>query len=609
MSAYLLLTVVVSLTLFWRFPNNVTHPNFYGEDGSVYLQNVVDKGWIGGSLTPFNGYSIVGLYGLEGIGWIGNEVFGSSDLLTLPMWFALVSIVFMAAVIALPYLLFRSSLGRLKTLLVVAFSALLPLPLSPHIVIGTVGNQKWVFFYLATLLVLYRLLNYKKLSLSKLVAIDLTLLVCAYTNSTTYILIPLLFVPYLKAVWDKRRKLPLLSGVWQQLRQRELLSLVLLSALLLPQVIYIALHGIPAQPGYLDAPYQASKTIEVFINRTFLFGVTHLFNGYLNDVLAVLLFVFLAGVGWFKVQGKEKVIFFVSLYAAFMASVLFVLNRRGVTDFFFGYQASGSGPDQFFFAQTLIMYLPIVLAVVAFDRWLGWKKFGGPLLVLFVLFVVASGLVSNVLYGERWRTASVFENYAQTFIDQAIVACDTQRDPITHIVVYPYPDGRFALNAPRSLVCVPQLAQYQPSYDDLKLVPHDNDFLRVHYRGDFSQTFKANQAGLDGIRLFVSTFNNHRRHGTYQLKLYDSQCRKELRSIKLPTILLDNTYYNARFAPLADSKDQTYCFTLAPPAGLFDPIAVQRSQADAYGAGVLKENGRAQTTDIVFLPLYTQAKP
>jgi hypothetical protein len=125
------------------------------------------------------------------------------------------------------------------------------------------------------------------------------------------------------------------------------------------------LHGIPALPGYLDTAYESSKSIEVFINRTYLFGVTHRFNGYLNDTLAIMFFIILLG-AWHWMRGKDRIVFLVSLYAAGVASTLFVINRPGVTAFFTGYQYSGSGPDQFFFAQTLMMYLPIVLAIYAY---------------------------------------------------------------------------------------------------------------------------------------------------------------------------------------------------------------------------------------------------
>jgi hypothetical protein len=78
---YFLLVGVVAAVLIWRFPNLLQYPNFYAEDGSVFLQNIIDKGVAGSLLTPFNGYFITGLYllcdiavGMHGIlgGTIGS---------------------------------------------------------------------------------------------------------------------------------------------------------------------------------------------------------------------------------------------------------------------------------------------------------------------------------------------------------------------------------------------------------------------------------------------------------------------------------------------------------------------------------------------------------
>lgn len=606
---YFLLTILVALILYMHYPNNVQSANFYGEDGSVYLQNILNKGWIEAAFTTFNGYFIVGLYALCGLGWVLNDLLLAGSLLSLPTAFALAAILFMSAVTCLPYILFKNIFGHVRMLLVVLAGALVPLPMSPHIVIGTIGNQKWIFLYLAFLLVVYRILNHKKLGAKKAVFIDLVILISAYTNTTVYFLVPLLFIPYIYEVWGQTKKSPWLKSSKSLFYKKDFLSLALLSALLIPQVLYVLLHGIPKLEGYLDTPFNPGRAIELFINRTYLFGITHGVNGYMNDLLAVLLFMALVVLALHKLHFKEKMVFFIGIYTAGVASLLFVINRPGITDHFMGYSPNGSGPDQFFYAQTLVMYLPIILLVTTLTLHHRNKILHLSLPILIVTFIIASGLASNAIPGERWRNASVFENDAGTFIDQAIAACQTSsRTQAVRVIVYPYKEGSFSLYAPYNQVCNTGLSAYQPMVEDLGLRVNNNDHLPITSAKQIKQTFVANEDGLNGIRLFISNFGKTTRQGTYLFVLHDDSCQKVLRTAAIPSRLIDNSFYNIRFKPLKDSSEQKYCFMLTPPKGDFDPIAIQRSKPDIYKPGQYIENNQIQSKDVVFLILYTQVK-
>lgn len=605
---YTLLVAVGSAVLYWRYPNNVAHPNFYGEDGSVYLQNIINKGWLAALFAPFNGYFIFGLYGLCGFGWILNALFGSQGLLSLPTYFALAAIICMAATISLPWLLLKDFLGSKKMLLVVALGALLPLPLAPHIVIGTIGNQKWVFMYLAFVLTLYRLYSTKRLTLPRIIATDSLFVIAAYTNSTVYFLFPVLFLPYLRSIWQKKATLGYKSAIWLELRSKEVISLLILGLLLLPQVIYIGLHGIPKIAGYLDSPFQYARAIELLINRTYLFDFTHIVNGHLNDVLAITLFIILVGVGYICTRGKERVAFVLGLYSAGVASFLFAVNRPGVTDFFASYQSTGSGPDQFFYAQTLIMYIPLVLAVFAVARKLPriWLRSTIPVVVC--LLIAITGLLSNTFYGEKWRNASTFENDAGTFIDNSLAACHTKHSDRVKVTLYPYANGQFSLYAPRQQICGQQLKTYQSSVQDLGLKPNNNDFRIIDSNTTLHQTFKANEPKLDGIRIFLSNFGKSVREGTYLLVLYDRSCHTALRRQPIPSRLVDSSWYNVRFPAIYNSAGQIYCIQLQPPVGIYDPLALQLSKPGSYPHGLLTQNNRPLTNDIVFAPLYSQSR-
>ncbi len=605
---YLGLVALATAILIWRYPNNVTHPNFYAEDGSVFLQNILNKGWVAGSTTPFNGYSVIGIYILCALGWVINLVVGGMGLITLSTAFALAAIVFLATVICLPYILFSNTFGKLKILMVVLVSTLMPLPTSPQTVIGTIGNQKWTFLYLAFLFALYRVIHYKKIRLYRLIIIDIVLLICAYTNSAVYLLMPILALPYLLEYRTKPKKQGIIDFFKKQLRYKSALSLIGLGVLLLPQVVFVAFHGIPKLPGYLDTPFRPDRAIEIFINRTYLFGVTHVINNSMNDIIVVLLFIIILFLGWKLLKRNEKVTFFFAIYTAGIASVLFVANRPGVSDFFFAYRASGSGPDQFFFTQTLIMYLPLVLVGMAVIEKIRLRSLRILGISLMLGYFVVAGLISNSYLGAGWRNASVYENDAGIFTDTALRACNTKSVNDISVTVYPYANGRFSLTTPRSSVCNSSLEKFQLSVKDIGLRVDNNNHLPINADRQFTQTFVSSENRLDGVRLFLSTFGKHYRTGEYKLIVMDKSCQTILRQAIIPSKLMDNAYYNARFDPIDDSMNKTYCFSLNTPQGNYDKVAIQLSKPDTYIEGQYTNANQSLPVDVVFMPLFQQAK-
>ena len=607
--SYSFLVFLSTIVLLWRYPNNFTHPNFYAEDGSIFLQNIIDKGWVNSLVTPFNGYFVFGVYLLTQFGIFINWVFGSGTLLSLPTYLSLGSVIFMASVISLPYILFQTIFGKSRSLMVVIFSLLLPLPMSPHIVVGTVGNQKWIFIYLAFLVSLYRILSYGKLRAKSFLFTDITLFISAYTNSTVYVIIPLLFVPYLKNIWASKNKIGLKKSLLIELDKTDLRSLLVLTFALIPQVLFVLIHGIPKIQGYLDSAFNPSRAIELFINRTYLFDFTHVINGYLNDFIVVVLFVIMFVLGWVLLKQKERTAFLLAIYSAGLASLLFVINRPGVTDFFSNYSASGSGPDQFFYAQSLIMYFPITLLIFAISSQFKQGKFKKSTLLICSLLLVTAGLYSNYKYVGQWRNASVFENSVGTFIDQSLVACNSKPGKTVKIVVYPYEDGRFSLKTKWNEVCNKDIDRYQKTSDDLGLAPYNNHYLPIQKGGEFYQSFFANKNSLTGIRIYLSTFNLPTNHKSYRLVVYDSMCHQEIRSVTIQQIIMDNSFYNARFTPINDSSNKHYCFSLSEQDKAANPLAIQLSQPNIYNEGILKINKTEQRTDAVFEPLYEQRKP
>jgi hypothetical protein len=338
--------------------------------------------------------------------------------------------------------------------------------------------------------------------------------------------------------------------------------------------------------------------------------MTHAVNWILNDGVAIVIFVLFVYIGIRQLRGFDKLAFLAGIYAAGAATLLFVMNRPGVSSHFQGYGATGSGPDQFFYTQTLIMYLPIIL--VLFTLKLRYRRVPARILpIALLIFIFGSGLFDNAVYGQIWRNASPYENSSGAFTDQALKSCKlVSKDQNTvKVTVAPFADGSFSLQLPKSNLCNDQLSAYQPSAIDLNLHPLPNNYLPLSDGAQFTQQILATQNGLEGVRIVLSSFGKTSRTGYYQLRLYSQTCSgAPIRTITIPTVTFDNSDYNARFDPINDSAGKPYCFTIQHPNQPYDLLAIQRSQPNAYD-GVYTENGVAKTQDVVFRPLYTNRKP
>ena len=423
--------LICSYIFYLRFPNNFHQANFYAEDGRDFATNLINKGLIGSLFTAFNGYFIWGIYLLTYLGFILNSLLLSGGILTLPQAFALTSYLFMGFTVAIPVLLFRQSLGYVYATALALISSLVPLPDSDYAIIGTIGNLKWLFTYIAFLLVLCRIQAIRARWHYWL--IDVGILICCYTNASTYFLIPFLFIPYFTGSRMSATK------AWSSPGFK---NLTLLCLLLLPQVFFVIVNGIPETPGYLDSSFDFSRTIEIFIGRSYLFGLLFPIYEYLNNLLALGLFAGIA-TGLFLL-GKNKVSYVVGLVTVAVATLLFVFNRPGISNYFHGYKLLG--PDQFFYAQNLIMYFVIMLWVrEVSDRFRIQRVPAVGLLLVMVLYSQSVG---------SWGKKNFMAEQVGTIKINAEKACEPSTRGIASEVKLPlYPSEGFYYVAQADSLC------------------------------------------------------------------------------------------------------------------------------------------------------------
>jgi len=357
-----------------------TLPNFYAEDATILFENVYSKDIVATMLTGFNGYLVVGLYAVAYVAAAINELFGGG-LDTLAVVTAAVSCFFLGFAASLPFILFRRQLGVPLALVVVLMTCFVPIAAYDYAIIGTIGNLKFVFLYIATLFVVYRLVN-PEMGRFRTVVVDAILLFCTLTNVTVAFLLPVLLLPYVIGILTEFR-------MSRAIKIKPTFGLISAAVIVLVGAAYTCLailKGIPKIPGYLDTPYNAAATLPL-AERTTFFAFTHpitpAFNSYF---VAVLLFAGVVALLWcFKRQVSDRYVIIALLWAMFLGTVLFVINRPGIGELYLNYLHKG-GPDQFFMAQNMIF---IFLVAWVSRAWIRARSFRQSALLLSGLVLYA----------------------------------------------------------------------------------------------------------------------------------------------------------------------------------------------------------------------------
>lgn len=435
--AWLLLITVSMLILHMRYPLNFDIPNFYGEDGNVYVENILDKGWLAALLTPFNGYFIVLQYGAVYLGMIINQFVGSG-LDTLPKAIALASYFSIALICTLPWVLFRRRLGLMWTLLVTLFLLFVPLGASDFTVIGTIGNLKFAFFFAAFLLALYRVDKELCPEHSKRIyVVDFLLLLCLFTNILVVALLPLVLYRYRKLL----RSL-ISASLFRAIKQNPgLISVGVLGFISLVYIVTVSLLGIPEMKGYLDGPLNLKGLINA-LYRSSWYGVLYPFYTTMNFIAIIGLLLLTPTILMVK---KYRAVSFFGLWAIFISVAGFVMNRPGVTEFFTDYTADG-GPGQFFYGATMIFIFLIFYMSADWFNGLKWRSKALTIFVIAVYVVWAfpyagDGIKSYARYSSR------------PTITQTIESACTKHNNSPRVILEIYPLPGWQMDVDRRLAC------------------------------------------------------------------------------------------------------------------------------------------------------------
>lgn len=423
-----------------RYPFALDSPNFYAEDGKDFLVNLIEKGPIAGSLTVFNGYLIVGQYLVGVAAEFINALLFQGKFVHLPESIAIASYGFFGVVCMLPWLLFRRKLGSLVAFLTVVVLWITPLGGYDYAVIGTIGNLKFAFLFIATLLILYR--NDESLcrKIWQFILIDIVLLLCVLTNIVTLGLIPLILIRYRHDLYDiwKRKK----GALKALLYNPAFISATILALLSAVYVLLVYINGVPKLPGYLDGPLDKSAMLAL-VYRASTYGILFPLSLYMNNfyaLISILLALIVA------LRSKYRWTLLLIGYVMALNVIGFVYNRPGVSGYFAAYDA-GVWPGHFFYAGTMLFVFGLaLLGSYRFNRMKILTQAVSALVIVSLAFMVfpAAGYTKKDVYGET--TPSIRAQLVDKCRNRGV-------EPDKELTLTIYPTPAWTMSLARHHVC------------------------------------------------------------------------------------------------------------------------------------------------------------
>lgn len=421
------LVIIASLIFAFRYQAALSMPNFYAEDGTVFLINIIDHNIIGATLSAFNGYLVVGQYLVMDVAYATYTIL-DLPFTKLPLLIAISSCLFLGLTASLPFILFRRELGWVVAIVMSILLAFTPMPGSDYAVIGTIGNLKFAFLFWATLLIIYRNIHYK--DTIKTVVVDCLLLLCVLTNGPAVVLLPFILWPYRKdiASFVKNKRLELAF-----FKRADVLSAFVLALISAIYLAVVYLKGIPVLQDYLNGPYNVAATDNIVYRVTmyswlyplsqFHEFIMSLPRSVIGLVVVGLLVVML---GWvYFINKRGRLVFSFGLFAIAISTIAFVVTRPGIGDYMLEYVKF---PDQFFYTQSLIFVFITMWVIAPYIKSRG-RQIG--LIIAAVIFICISA-PSGSSWGEN---AAVYRQRGNIY-DNTYNACRSNQDEVT-IPVYP----------------------------------------------------------------------------------------------------------------------------------------------------------------------------
>jgi hypothetical protein len=337
--AFFAATVAGLVLIFARTPTPLMEQGFYAEDGSDYIEGMLNHGFVHTLNRARPDYFVLGNIFLTQLSVWAWKLVGSGDILSLPLVLSVTANLFYAVVFALPWLLFRTTHPAYLFGLWLC-SVFVPLGASDFEVFGRMANTGFVFLYLAFLLAWYRHTMDESFAV---LPVDLGLAFCAWTNPLCFALFPLLLWRFWRSRDD--RLIDVIS-------RPTFLSGVLLAVLCAPAAIKIIRAPKREHAGAARVTLTKRAAIEMGVARNALHPLVHPVYHSMRTSIVLVCAALLTAAFVFYGRPERRWLYAAGAFMVGCSSLVLVATRPEVQ---LPPHYTGTFPDRYYFAQNLIV--------------------------------------------------------------------------------------------------------------------------------------------------------------------------------------------------------------------------------------------------------------
>lgn len=332
-----LLFLVGIIILFIRSAYTVSCPTIYTEDGT-WMGMILTNGFWDTLLHAKATYLVFGNIIMLGISLALNTLFCGDNLNYLPHFVTLVHYIFYSLVALLPVICFKYDLQKKIRILVWFLILTVPLGGSAFEIMGKISNTGYVVYVIAYCLLHYRVFHRTKMTVAKVIAIDVGLFLCCTTHPGCFVLVGLAFIldavmQYKELQMIEHRTVKELLKGWMKIPSN--ISWIILGILCCLAAGYIKLFlDFESQEPITLFAGGVYPTIEFFA-RCLLFYIVYPIYTHLNDPIVVLLFIMVLATIIFvyaqkAIDKREKLILTLSLVVTIIYFLMTMIGRGGM---------------------------------------------------------------------------------------------------------------------------------------------------------------------------------------------------------------------------------------------------------------------------------------
>ena len=450
---YIILFLLGIIILFARSAYNFIIPSMYTEDG-VWISDIINNGFFHTLVNAKGSYFVFGNIILLEVSNFLNFIFNGKNLNYLPVFVSLVQYIFMVLCSLIAVKCMEKELNKYLKFVLYLLILLVPLGFSGFEILGKISNTGYLFYFLASCLLYYRLFRKEELSKYKNLVIDFILLICCGTNPGCYVLVGVSFIIdiLMQYKFNKRNSFietieVYLSKLYNQLW---IILGVLCSFMLFYNLVKFDLssNGVIGNVNY-------SNTIEFFA-RALLFYFVYPIYTFLNDKLVLILFLvcfIVIVMAYKKGKGLEKIKLSFLLFSAVFYSLMTFFSRTTLTSHLNNYTTSWV--DRYYYGINITTLLPIMYIISLF---LKKQRFQKNIGYISLIILILCPLLS-ISYLFQYDDAQTTVVHKIKFSDR--IKNIELNDSISNYIV-PIDFEGWTMNLPYDYILASQLNQRNP---------------------------------------------------------------------------------------------------------------------------------------------------